>query len=270
MSTEAAVSGKGFLNRNKSKDMRKFIVSVLFVTMCSSCQSKEEGSIENLQESICELSNVANKIDHDIESLWAYGMADSIAKTMELKEESTWRDLARAYSALSYIGYGMSYVRTVRHGDPDLLQKLTEVVAECDPDTVMPKKSLHLLELKADFSFIYFYSVSNMEAAESMIGHYENYSNMLDSIYSSNDLDGFKQFQSDNKCFFFVYAYMLSDLILINSATEEEYKKKWGDVTDIANEMDSLPEEWEERLSRQIELRARLIGMLSDEIRALE
>ena len=63
---------------------------------------------------------------------------------------------------------------------------------------------------------------------------------------------------------------MLSDLILINSATEEEYKKKWGDVTDIANEMDSLPEEWEERLSRQIELRARLIGMLSDEIRALE
>ena len=238
--------------------------------MCGACQTKEDSSIRDLQESICRLSSVANKIDHDIESMWAYRMADSIAGSMELKEESTWRDLARAYSALSYIGYGMSYVRTVHHRDIDLLRKLTEVAVDCNPDTVMPNRSLHLMELKSDQSFINFYGVSNMEATESMMELYENYSNMLDSIYSSNDLDGFIQFQRENKCFFFVYAYMLSDLISMNSATEEEHQRKCDVVMELANEMDSLPSKWEERLSKQIEVRARLISMLSDEIEALE
>ncbi len=245
--------------------------------MCGACQTKEDSSIRDLQESICRLSSVANKIDHDIESMWAYRMADSIAGSMELKDESIWRDLSRAYSALSYIGYGMSYVRTVRHGDLDLLRKLTEVAVDCNPDTVMPNRSLHLMELKSDQSFINFYGVSNMEATESMMELYENYSNMLDSIYSTDESaspqnlsENFIQFQRENKCFFFVYAYMLSDLISINSATEEEHQRKCDVVMELANEMDSLPSEWEARLSKQIEVRARLISMLSDEIEALE
>ena len=142
--------------------MMNKIALVLFVMstlMCAACQKsvdKEENEMMNLQQSISKLSGAASKIDADAESLWAYQTADSIVKTMELNDKTVWKDLARAYSALSYIGYGMSYKRTIFSGNVDNLRQLSETIVTCNPDTILPNKYLQIMELKSDASFIFF------------------------------------------------------------------------------------------------------------------
>ena len=253
------------------------------ISICFSCQTKkspEDSSIKNLQQSIIKFSSVANTIDDDMESLWAFSTADSIAKTMELKDESLWRDLARAYSALSYIGYGMSYTRSARSGDVNKLFHLSNVIVKCNPDTVLPNKYLHIMELKSDYSFINFYDVSQMEVTEDMISKYQVSISLLDTIYSDEILNNsseyktisnsFKQFQSLNTCFFFVNAAMLADLFKHTCRTENDHQKKNEALMALAKQMDSLPSEWDELITTQIEIRAKLIDMLAEEIKAIE
>jgi len=256
---------------------------ILFIQICFSCKTKEapkDSSIRNLQQSIFKFSSVANKIDEDMVSLWAYSSADSIAKSMELKDESLWRDLARAYSALSYIAYGMSYSHSVRSGDVNNLFHLPSVIVECNPDTIMPNKYLHLIELKSDYSFIFFYDVSHMERTEDMKNRYQESLSFLEHIYSNEFknshmnyqeiTNNFMEFQRENKNFFFIYSHMLGDLLNINCKSEEVFQKKRTDWMKIANEMDSLPSEWNDLISKQITLRAKLINLISSEIQALE
>ena len=92
---------------------------------------------------------------------------------MELNSESIWRDLARAYSALSYIGYGLSYTHSVRSGDVNKFFQLSKIIVKCNPDTIKPNKYFHLMELKSDSAFIFFYDVSHMERTEGMKKKYQ-------------------------------------------------------------------------------------------------
>ncbi len=253
--------------------MKKYLFPVLCTLMCISCQTKVDGGIKDLQHSVCRLSSVAHKVDHDVESLWAYGMADSIARSMELTDESQWRDLARVYSALTYISYGMSYTRTIMTGDPDKLKELTETVVEIDPDTIMPNKHLHFNELKSDLGFIHFYMVSNMESKSDMFDAMGYALGMFDPDYMKEEeplSDKFKQFQRNNNTFYFIYMYMLYDLFSINSATDEEYNNKCDALISMAEELDALPDDWDKMLAKKIEIRTRLLNILADEILALK
>lgn len=266
--------------------MNKYLIMALCLTaisICFSCQTKkspEDSSIKNLQQSIIKFSSVANTIDDDMESLWAFSTADSIAKTMELKDESLWRDLARAYSALSYIGYGMSYTRSARSGDVNKLFYLSSIIVKCDPDTIMPNRYLHLIELNSDKSFVNFYDVSNMKRTDDMNNSYEKSLSLMDSIYSRKSdriiinneeiPNDFLQFQKLNDCFLIVYASMLIDLFNNNSKSDIEYQNKCMRLDKIALGMDSLPSELRSMVSKQINIRAKLIDMLAEEIKAIE
>ena len=138
---------------NKSSGM----VTLCIMMICLACQTKEDYPVmKDLQQSVSKLSSVAERVDADTESLWAYSTADSIVQTMELNSESIWRDLARAYSALSYIGYGLSYTHSVRSGDVNKFFQLSKIIVKCNPDTIKPNKYLHLMELKSDSAFIFF------------------------------------------------------------------------------------------------------------------
>ena len=258
------------------------VFGILVIIICfAACQSKEEYTVmKDLQQSVSKLSSVAERVDADTESLWAYSTADSIVQTMELNSESIWRDLARSYSALSYIGYGLSYTHSVRSGDVNNIFKHAKIAVKCNPDTIKPNKYLHLMELKSDSSFIFFYDVSHMERTEDMKNRYQESLSFWEYIYSdkskNNQLNNqgisnsFMEFQRENKDFFFIYSHMLGDLLNKNCKSEEEFQKKRNDWMNIANEMDSLPSEWNDLVSKQIELRTRLINMLSNEIQTLE
>ena len=136
------------------------------------------------------------------------------------------------------------------------------------------------MELKSDSAFIFFYDVSNMDKTEDMNEIYQESLSFLDNIYSdeskNNQLDhqrisnSFMEFQKENKAFLFIYGCMLGDLLHINRRSEEEFQKKRTDFINFANEMDSLPSDWNDCISKQIAMKARLINMLSDEIQALE
>ena len=266
--------------------MNKYLTRALCLTaisICFSCQTKntpEDSSIRNLQQSIFKFSSVANTIDEDIVSIWAYSTADSIVKSMELKDESLWRDLARAYSALSYIAYGMSYTHSARSGDVNKLIKLPTVIVECNPDTIKPNQYLHLMELKSDKSFINFYDISNMVRTDDMDNSYRKSLSLMDSIYSGNSnqifykdeeaSDAFLQFQKQNDCFLFIYASMLIDLFNKNCKSDFEYQNKCVRLDKIALEMDSLPSDLRSLVFKQINTRAKLIDMLAEEIKAIE
>ena len=268
-----------------NRNIKKYVIlGAAVIALCSACQgkrAKEDSPIVNpvvkdLQQSISRLSSVAKNIDADVESIWAYKTADSIVHTMELSSESVWRDLARSYSALSYIGYGMSYSRSARSGDVNNLFRLSTVIAKCDPDSIKPNQYLHLLELKSDSSFIFFYGVSHMERTEDMDNINKESLSLLESVYSDKSKnsnlkdqeisDSFKKFQKENKDFFSIYSLMLGDLLNVNCKSEEEFQKKRADWENLAKEIDSLPSEWDELVSKQIVLRTRLLDMIANEI----
>lgn len=251
--------------------MKKYLFLLLVCAV--SCQAKEDNCIKDLQDSVCKLSSAAIWVDNDTESIWAYGMADSIAKSMELKDESQWRDLARAYSALSYISYGMSYTRSVRRGNRDDIIGITDILVPIDPDTILPNQSLHIDELMADIGFAKFYDVSNMENASEMYDVTSYFLHSLDSIYAKEDIapmDRFWQFQRLNNNFFYIFTCMLGDLFSINSSNDKEFEKKRDILTKLGEELDSLPEDRDEMLATKIKVRAKLLNMLADEILSLK
>ncbi len=247
--------------------------------------SEENTSMIHLQESIIKLSKVADKVDSDKESIWAYDKADSITRTMQLTKSHVWKDLAISYSALSHIGYGMSYTRTIRKGDINLLKDVTNNTFICNPDTIKPNMHLHDLELQSDASFILFYYVSDMPATKEMQRSYNSFNEMKDSIYTvanlkkvvkDNIAQNFMEFQMKNRDFFFVYGCMLSDLFAHTCKTNDEQERKVEKLVEIGEQLDGLPVNWSENYSdleflyKQIDLKAKLIGMLADEISLLE
>ena len=252
--------------------MKKYLILLLLCAV--SCQTKKEDKgIKDLQESVCRLSSAAIWIDNDDESLWAYGKADSIAKSMELNDESQWKDLARAYSALSFISYGMSYTRAARRGNEEEFNSLTDFLVIINPDTIRPNQSLHFNELMADIGFAKFYDVSNMERAEDMYDATSYFLHSLDSIYAIEGIaptDQFWQFQRLNNNFYFIYVNMLADLYSINSFNDKEFEKKRNVLTKLGEELDFLPEDRDEMLATKIKVRAKLLNMLANEILSLK
>lgn len=251
--------------------MKKYLFLLLVCAV--SCQAKEDNCIKDLQDSVCKLSSAAIWVDNDTESIWAYGMADSIAKSMELKDESQWRDLARAYSALSYISYGMSYTRSAIRGNRDDFIRISDILVPIDPDTILPNQSLHFDELMADIGFAKFYDVSNMERAEDMYDASSYFLHSLDSIYAIEDIapmEQFWQFQRLNNNFYFIYVNMLADLYSINSSNDKEFEKKRNVLTKLGEELDFLPEDRDEMLATKIKVRAKLLNMLANEILSLK
>ncbi len=267
-----------------------FFVDVLICNYCPSIASSVEiGAVTNmkqLQQAVIKLAGVASNIDSDDESIWAFDKADSIAQSISLEEDAIWKDLGKAYTALSYVAYGMSYTNCVMCGSPELLNALCNYIIRCDPDTVKPNKCLHTMELYSDRSFLFFYFVSSNDSIglQKSVDALNSEMEIQDSIYSKEELlnkvddkgisESFRQFQMVNRSFYFVYFTILNAFFSSPKYTYEEYKQKHDAVMEIAYELDALPREWTELdgmkiVMKQIGLRAKLIDMLAEEIALL-
>jgi hypothetical protein len=244
--------------------------------------------LKNQSESLLKFSKIANVIDSDDESYWAYKYADSTLSTIDQSGKNYYIDLNKIYSAYSHIFYGMSYTRTVMaisRGDNYNFEELNGTIIKSANDKEIDYKLLSNNELSSIYSIINFYKVSRMPL-------YNNMNEMFKSSYSENNAyfksntkeKAFKITSLNNKKLFFK---ILSDLIIdiygINNqdASDDTYNNYVQSIVKQGEKMNEIPTNEQEILKlddsqyykmiiKSSEVQKTMLGLLVKEIEILQ
>jgi hypothetical protein len=197
------------------------VVSIFTFTTSMSCGnhrqqsvSKEPAISENLENQTQALSNLAKAaelIDSDRESYWAYDMADSILRKVDVKNINAAQ--AKLYSATTYIYYGMSYTRTCSRGSANPLADFKNLSGIINHDYATDGYSMLVNELRAVYAPIFFYKMSNMQSTPQLEKWYATEFDNLKNIkkgYTDSELKA--ESSRIKQLWFKVYCVMLCDL----------------------------------------------------------
>ncbi len=240
------------------------LTAMLFSCILASCTAKESSRLPNinaLQSSIIRLAKAAPNFSQEAESLWAFGVADSIAKSITLQKDEEAKDLVSAYKALSHVAYGLNYGAYPLLADrfPNATIYLTKAIlciVDKNDKTCTFGMDLHLIELKSDQGFALF--MENIGMDDRAVA------DNMQRFYEDNGADAFKTFQLQNRSFFFAYCQAI--IHLTNDDDAETIYKKIGD---IAEQLDSMPKEvsteaeYYEVFNKLIGARAELINLMA-------
>lgn len=268
-----------------------FIISMVF-TSCTGQNEKfltEKSTIlKNQSESLLKFSKIANAIDSDDESYWAYKNADSTLLTIDQSGKNYYIDLNKIYSAYSHIFYGMSYTRTVMaisRGDNYNFKELNGTIIKSANDKEIEYNLLSNNELSSIYSIINFYKVSRMP-------RYNNMNEMFKSSYSENNAyfksntkeKAFKITSLNNKKLFFkIFAGLIIDIYGINNqdANDDTYNNYVQSILKQGEKMDEIPSNEQEILKlddgqyykmiiKSSEVQKTMLGLLVKEIEILQ
>ena len=230
--------------------MRIFGLCLAFVVVVfTSCKSQEESKIlKNQYEGLVEFAKVANVIDDDDESYWAYNYADSLLKTIDKSGKSYYGDLSKIYSAYTHIFYGMSYTKTIyalSGGAKHSLAELSNTVIKSSDNEEIDLHKLSKDELASIYSIINFYKVSRMPKYDNMAALFQDYSMESEEMYNNYAKElAYKIVSLNNKKLFYKTLVNLNvDIYLANNPDvgEAAYNKYLDELRRLGGELDEIP-----------------------------
>lgn len=273
---------------NKVNSFLLFFIAFI-ITGCGNAKNSNSLSVEETKilteqsKAVHNLINVAHIIDHDDESYWAYETADSIINTISSDDSPFYIQQSKIYSALNYIFYGMSYTRSVSHGQ-DALEVLLEtnkfVVNPISSSTPGDSIMLYTSDIERSFISAYrnFYFVSNMESTQALVEREKMFDDFVFSKVSSYSGDPSKFILLNNKKLFnqtFVILIFELEMILNNgekgqalideimSLSEEQDRIETDSIEKVCNLSD---EDFLIYLHKGTHMQSRYIQMLADRI----
>jgi hypothetical protein len=231
-----------------TKNIILFITSLVFVS-CNGQNLKEKSIVlQNQTESLLNLSKVANVIDDDTESYWAYKYADSTLSTIDKSGKSYYKDLNKIYTAYSYIFYGMSYTRTVMaisRGDDYSFEELNQTIIQTKNDKIIDLSKIAINEMSSIQSVINFYKVSRMERYGRMQNMFENSDTENKNIFDNHSQEQAYRIVSLNnkKLFFKIFAGLIIDIYSINNQDVDDitFNNYAKSILKQGEKMDEIP-----------------------------
>ncbi len=213
---------------------------VIVMTMSfTSCKGKSQDQVnaevaDSMAVEIASLKSVANIIDSDDESYWAYGQADSLLEVSANAQEYNDKRAAE-FDALTHIFYGMSYSKAVWSGDVANLTKISECLAR-KTGFAEPINS----ELNAINACITFYEVTQMPAAKVMRKKYDDFHAMYEEAVDADvteDMRNKYYAVNNKKLFYMTFGCLISDLS--HTVTTDDAERQ--NILSWANQLDAIP-----------------------------
>ncbi|MCL7765034.1 hypothetical protein MPF19_16545 [Polaribacter sp. Z014] len=227
-----------------------FIFLIAFTSYSAQNENylKEKSLIlKNKYETLKKFSEIANIIDSDSESYWAYKYADSTLTTIDKSGKNYYKDLTKIYSAYSHIFYGMSYTRTVmsisRGGDYSLEELNKTIIKPFNKTVDLP--NLSETELKSIYSIINFYKVSRMQRYNNMNDLFKKNILKNESIFKNASKEQAYKIASFNnkKLFFMIFAGLIIDIYTLNNKGVDDtiYNNYMQNILKLGEKMDEIP-----------------------------
>lgn len=215
--------------------MKKIFIYLFILFTAIGCSKRQEKNSElNLksdilkahQSSLSNFINVADLIDSDTESYFAYNQADSIINTIDLSGKNYYQDLSKIYSAYTYVFYGMSYTRAIhllaKQGDYSLEELINTIIY---PDNnAQPNRKLIEKELAALYSIINFYKASSQDKYPMLLELYNANKKEIEALYQQNsEINIYKTASLKNKKLFFkIIISLIIDIYFTNNPAGDE------------------------------------------------
>ncbi len=240
--------------------MRKLISTLFFfLFILSGAQAqqnaflKEKSKIlDNQIDNLMEFQKIANKIDSDSESYWAYGQAKELLKSVDRSGKNFDRDLSKIYATYTYIFYGMSYTKSIMAMSRGEDYSLTELNKTLIKDPNLKEKEYYNLskqELASIYSIINFYKVSRMPKYSKMYERFQQDSKENEQLFKDYPaVSAFKIKTLDNKkLYFMTFVNLIIDLYLVNNqdVSDSDYEIYVQKLIDLGEEMDKIPSNYE-------------------------
>jgi hypothetical protein len=274
------------------KNILIVLITSMAFTICSGQNEKflAEKSIilKNQSESLLKFSKIANIIDSDDESYWAYKYADIALSTIDKSGKNYYYDLKKIYSAYSLIFFGMSYTRTVMaisRGDNYTFKELNGTIIKSTTEKNIDFNVLSKDELSSIYSIINFYKVGRMPRYGRMMELFQN-SSAENKYYIDNKTkeQAFKLISLNNKKLYFkIFAGLIVDIYGINNQDVDDntYNNFVQLILKQGEKMDEIPTDEQEILNlndsqyyksivKSSEVQKELFDLLIKEIEILE
>ena len=233
----------------------RLVFSLLFVVFTTNCIAQNnkylnlKASILNYQsKELKELTKIADIIDSDTESYWAYQYTDSIIGTIDKTGLNYYNDLTKIYSAYTHVFYGMSYTKTtmsISRGDNYSLEELNNTIIMPSSAKVVDFSQLNKDELSSIYSVINFYKVGRMPRYEKMNTQFQK--------ISLENQNNFKNYSSEmayritslnnKKLFYMIFVGLIIDVFKINNQNinDEAFNQYAQGLINIGGSMDEIP-----------------------------
>lgn len=248
---------------------------------------KEIKAISELKLELEKLLTYAPYIDSDTESYWAYKQADSLLNAIDSNNFDFSKAIFTTYKAYSHIFHGMSYTKTIIYQSGEIKRGLEPSLSEytnilCE-NKLTDKSDFIDCELRANFSMVYFYKVSNMPAYSRLFEMYKTESNHIKKINEKYDT---KEAYSINsirlkKLNFMILGNFIADLHIVNNPEKKSVSREFAMLLNsLAVKMDSVSSqeqnilkwnttEFEENLISEINIISEMIALLNKELKML-
>lgn len=275
--------------------MRKLIYTLFFVLLIHSAAQAQQNrflkekskTLNNQIDNLIEFQKIANKIDSDSESYWAYGQANELLKSVDGSGKNFDRDLSRIYAAYTHVFYGMSYTKSIMaisRGDDYSLNELNSTLIK---DTEAQKTDYYNLskkELSSIYSIINFYKVSSMPKFPDMNERYQGFSSKNEELFKKySALSAYKISSLNNKkLYYMTVVSLIVDLYSVNnpSVSNEEFKSSMHELVYLGDKMDEIPtnheltitlsnQEYYHWIEQASEVQKTLMGLLVNELKKL-
>ncbi len=271
-----------------------WIFILVLIVILNSCNAQEnnlkEKSIILTNQTIAlrDFAKIADIIDSDTESYWAYEYADSILSSIDLSGKTYLKDLNKIYSAYTHIFYGMSYTRSIlaiSRGDKYSLEELNRTIIQPSTNDIANYHNLAKNELSSIYSMINFYKVSRMPRYNDMYTLFQNDSLESENIFKSYPAKTAYRIVSfeNKKLYFKTFVGLIIDIYSINNQNteESEYNKYVQGLIKLGEEMDKIPsnydailniseQEYYEYILKSSEVQKSMLNLLVTEIKTLK
>lgn len=231
-----------------------YFMLFIFIIACKgqSTTLTEKGNIlTNCIGSLQQFAKVADIVDNDAESYWAYTYADSLLGIVNVEGENYDKDLLKIYSSYTYIFYGMSYsnsIRQISKGSDYSLKELSNTLFRYEENTIVSKYKLSKGELASIYGMINFYKVTRMPNYTEMYDIYNNDSIIMEKIYTQyQENEAYKIITLQNKKLYYkTIINLIIDLYLINHPNIENriLKKYFDNLTQKGKTLDNIPNDY--------------------------
>lgn len=240
--------------------MKKFTIYLVLFIVTSACygqttenQSEKINILKNHSLNLKKFLNVANIIDSDMESYWAYGMADSLLGTINFNGNYYETNLSKIYSAYTYIFYGMCYSRTISaisRGGNYTLEGLYGTIIPFKNNIELSKYELSRKEIASIGITTNFYKVSGMSNYYDMYNVYKSFYLKLEEIYKQYPTnEAYRIVSLRNKKLYFqtFVRFILDSYARNNIGTEKAIKVAYiNQLVQKGETLDKIPDDYEE------------------------
>lgn len=240
--------------------MRNLISTLFFVLLILSAAQAQQNSfltqkskiLDNQIDNLTEFQKIANKIDSDSESYWAYGQAKELLKSVDRSGKNFHRDLSRIYAAYTHIFYGMSYSRSIMAISRDEDYSLGELTNTLIKNPDLKKTDYYNLskqELSSIYGMINFYKVSRMPKYPDMFERFQRDSLKNEQLFREYPaISAFRIRTLNNKKLYYItFVNLIIDIYAVNNpnVTDSDYKEFTQKIVELGQKMDRVPSNYE-------------------------